>query len=65
MTRQTMTKRHFITLVGIIRQAKRDARHDSVSKIDMADKVQTALADFCECENAKFDRPKFIHACLS
>lgn len=51
-----MTKRHFVKIAGIIRLS---------SGISDRERVASQFADMLKQENPRFDRERFIAACMS
>jgi len=59
-----MTKRDFVAIAEVIRQAHLQYGGDSfVDADDILEYVSRALANHCADHNDKFDRDRFLRAC--
>lgn len=57
-----MTKKHFIMLASLVKEAKEKASEGAPS-VTLVHYVACKLADECKKENPRFDRDRFLEAC--
>jgi len=63
-----MTKKHFIELADTLREIRGSARNSQSvlrcimrrSPVDAIDYIADQLADFCQSQNSKFDRKRWL-----
>ena len=55
-----MTKKHFIALAAALREVAAHPRNDSATHVACCH----AIADAAEAFNPRFDRAKFLKACI-
>lgn len=54
-----MTRKHFQALAAMLKQSRPDNPADCIRWYALCNQ----LADFCQSQNARFDRAKFLEAC--
>lgn len=60
-----MTKKDYVAIARIIKQGLKvnEKPYSSTPLNDVVNGIVVALADYCQCDNPRFDRSKFVAAC--